>query len=91
MLAAQDHPALHAWRDAFERAGLPLALHADLRAESAAKLQAIGFDGYAVGGLAVGEGQEMMLEVLDYTMPVMPKFTPLMLVTQRRSLRWLSS
>ena len=36
-----------------------------LRAESAAALTAIGFDGYAVGGLAVGEGQARMLAVLD--------------------------
>lgn len=42
---------------------------ADLRAESAAGLQAIGFDGYAVGGLAVGEGQAMMFRVLDATVP----------------------
>ena len=38
---------------------------ADLRAESAASLRAIGFDGYAIGGLAVGEGQDRMLAVLD--------------------------
>jgi len=37
-----------------------------LRAESADALTAIGFDGYAVGGLAVGEGQEAMFGVLDY-------------------------
>ena len=42
---------------------------ADLRAESAAGLQAIGFDGYAVGGLAVGEGQAMMFRVLEATVP----------------------
>lgn len=42
---------------------------ADLRAESAAGLQAIGFDGYAVGGLAVGEGQATMFRVLDSTVP----------------------
>ena len=36
----------------------------DLRAESAASLREIGFDGYAIGGLAVGEGQEHMLAVL---------------------------
>ena len=47
-----------------------------LRHESAAKLQEIGFDGYAVGGLAVGEGQEMMLNVLDYTTPVLPQDRP---------------
>ena len=44
-------------------------IHADLRAESAAALQAIGFEGYAVGGLAVGEGQELMFATLDVTMP----------------------
>ena len=38
-----------------------------LRAESAAALTEIGFDGYAVGGLAVGEGQARMLAVLDVT------------------------
>lgn len=41
----------------------------DLRQRSARGLQEIGFDGYAVGGLAVGEGFEMMCEVLDYTVP----------------------
>ena len=34
--------------------------------ESAEALTAIGFDGYAIGGLAVGEGQAAMFEVLDY-------------------------
>ncbi len=47
-------------------------IHADLRAESAAKLQAIGFDGYAIGGLAVGEGQELMFSTLDVTTPHLP-------------------
>ena len=44
----------------------------DLRAESVAALTAIGFEGYAVGGLAVGEGQEMMFSVLDTTVPLLP-------------------
>ncbi|MEI7669341.1 MAG: tRNA guanosine(34) transglycosylase Tgt [Pseudomonadota bacterium] len=48
----------------------------DLRLKSAEKLQEIGFDGYAIGGLAVGEGQEIMLEVLDYTTPNLPKNSP---------------
>ena len=48
----------------------------DLRAESAAQLIDIGFEGYAVGGLAVGEGQEMMFEVLDYTVPHLPDDKP---------------
>lgn len=47
-----------------------------LRHHSAAALRDIDFDGYAIGGLAVGEGQEVMFEVLDYTMPVMPKDKP---------------
>lgn len=42
------------------------ALDRELRAASADSLKAIGFDGYAVGGLAVGEGQEAMFGVLDY-------------------------
>ena len=51
-------------------------VHADLRAESAAKLQAIGFDGYAIGGLAVGEGQELMFSTLDVTTPHLPQDRP---------------
>tara|TARA_R110002096_G_scaffold416576_3_gene619810 strand:- start:259228 stop:260367 length:1140 start_codon:yes stop_codon:yes gene_type:complete len=47
-----------------------------LRHHSAAALRDIDFDGYAIGGLAVGEGQDVMFEVLDYTMPVMPKEKP---------------
>ncbi len=47
-----------------------------LRAESAAALIDIGFDGYAVGGLAVGEGQEVMLGVLDTTLPNLPEDRP---------------
>lgn len=41
----------------------------DLRKRSAENLQDIEFDGYAVGGLAVGEGQEEMFRVLDFTVP----------------------
>ncbi len=51
-------------------------VHADLRAESAAKLQAIGFAGYAIGGLAVGEGQELMFQTLDVTVPHLPQDRP---------------
>ncbi len=43
----------------------------DLRKRSAEEIQAIGFDGYAIGGLSVGEGYEVMCEVLDYTVPHM--------------------
>ena len=48
----------------------------DLREESAAKLREIGFDGYAVGGLAVGEGQEAMFGVLDYAPGFLPEDKP---------------
>ena len=48
----------------------------ELRAESAEKLREIGFDGYAVGGLAVGEGQETMFEVLDYAPEMLPEDKP---------------
>jgi queuine tRNA-ribosyltransferase len=48
----------------------------DLRLESAARLTAIGFDGYAVGGLAVGEGQEAMFATLDITVPALPADRP---------------
>ena len=47
-----------------------------LRAESVKALVDIGFDGYAVGGLAVGEGQERMFETLDSTLPQMPQDRP---------------
>lgn len=47
-----------------------------LRERSATGLQEIGFHGYAVGGLAVGEPQEMMFETLDFTVPHLPKDKP---------------
>ncbi len=47
-----------------------------LRAESVAALTAIGFEGYAVGGLAVGEGQAEMLRVLEATVPQLPQNAP---------------
>ena len=49
---------------------------AALRRASAEGLQAIGFDGYAVGGLAVGEPQAVMLETLDAVTPVLPADRP---------------
>ncbi len=47
-----------------------------LRHRSIAALTDIGFDGYAVGGLAVGEGQELMFSTLDYTTPALPEDRP---------------
>ncbi len=49
---------------------------ADLRAESAERLTALGFDGYAVGGLSVGEPKEMTFELLRRTTPCLPKNRP---------------
>ncbi|MEL6566664.1 MAG: tRNA guanosine(34) transglycosylase Tgt [Pseudomonadota bacterium] len=51
-------------------------LEEDLRAESAAALTDIGFEGYAVGGLAVGEGQEAMFGCLDYAPEQLPRDKP---------------
>jgi queuine tRNA-ribosyltransferase len=48
----------------------------NLREESVEALLAIGFDGYAIGGLAVGEGQEVMFATLDVTMPLLPAGRP---------------
>jgi len=49
---------------------------ADLRTRSAQALQEIGFDGYAVGGLAVGEPQSAMFETLEATVPHLPAERP---------------
>ena len=48
----------------------------DLRERSARGLINIGFHGYAIGGLAVGEGQENMLKALDFTTPLLPSDKP---------------
>ena len=70
-------------RDAFgDRPGYALfgiqqgSTFKDMREESAEKLTKIGFDGYAVGGLAVGEGQDLMFEVLDYAPNQLPLNKP---------------
>jgi queuine tRNA-ribosyltransferase len=47
-----------------------------LRLRSAEGLTAIGFDGYAIGGLAVGEPQDVMLKTLDETVPALPADRP---------------
>ena len=52
------------------------SIHADLRKVSSQKLIDIGFDGYAIGGLAVGEGQELMFKTLDFTTNNMPVDKP---------------
>ena len=70
-------------RDAFgDRPGYALfgiqqgGLEEDFRAESAAALTEIGFEGYAIGGLAVGEGQEAMFGCLDYAPDQLPVDKP---------------
>ena len=52
------------------------SIFSDLRAESVAALDEIDFEGYAVGGLAVGEGQEAMFETLEATTPLMHDLKP---------------
>ena len=51
-------------------------VYPDLRRLSAEALTGMGFDGYAIGGLAVGEGQAAMLKVLDETVPLLPQDRP---------------
>ena len=51
-------------------------LERDFREESAEALRAIGFDGYAVGGLAVGEGQDAMFGCLDHAPAMLPADKP---------------
>lgn len=52
------------------------SVYPNLRQRSAAALKEIGFPGYAVGGLAVGEGQARMFDVLDFTVPHLPQDRP---------------
>jgi len=70
-------------RDAFEhRTGYGLfgivqgSVYEDLRRESIDALTEIDFEGYAIGGLAVGEGQEAMFETLEFTTPHMVQDKP---------------
>jgi queuine tRNA-ribosyltransferase len=70
-------------RDAFKpRDGYGLfgivqgGVYPELRAESAEALKQTGFDGYAIGGLAVGEGQELMFQTLDNTILHLPEEAP---------------
>ncbi|HKP65834.1 MAG TPA: tRNA guanosine(34) transglycosylase Tgt [Casimicrobiaceae bacterium] len=51
-------------------------MHEDLRDRSIAALESIGFDGYAIGGLSVGEPKPDMLRVLAYTAPRLPDERP---------------
>ena len=64
-------------RDGFGLFGIVQgSIFESLRIQSAKKLKRIGFDGYAVGGLAVGEGHETMINVLKMTVPCLPEDKP---------------
>lgn len=51
-------------------------MYRDLREQSAKEIMDLDFPGYAIGGLSVGEPKELMYEVLDYTVPLLPKNKP---------------
>src|SRR5229473_1655302 len=51
-------------------------VHPDLRTRSAARLVEIGFDGYAIGGLAIGEGQATTFAMVEATVPALPADRP---------------
>ena len=51
-------------------------MHEDLRRQSARDLTSMDFPGYAIGGLSVGESKQLMYEVLDYTVPLLPNNKP---------------
>lgn len=51
-------------------------MYEELRRQSAAEVTDLDLPGYAVGGLSVGEPKEMMYEVLDYTVPLLPREKP---------------
>ena len=52
------------------------SIYEELRGQSSDMLKSLGFDGYAIGGLAVGEGQERMFTVLDYAPELLPRDRP---------------
>jgi len=78
--AERSRTAFDSGRDHAERSALfgiqQGALDESLRARSADALRAIGFDGYAIGGLAVGEGQEAMFATLDFAPGQLPEDRP---------------
>ena len=51
-------------------------MYKDLRAQSARDLSAMGFPGYAIGGLSVGEPKQLMYEILNHTVPLLPTNKP---------------
>ncbi len=87
-VAAQSMRLSQRWaqrsRDEFDRLANPNALfgivqggmHEDLRDESLGALEQIGFDGFAIGGLSVGEPKEEMARILSHTAPRLPTDKP---------------
>ncbi|MBU2575846.1 tRNA guanosine(34) transglycosylase Tgt [Patescibacteria group bacterium] len=66
----------HRDKDALLFAIVQGSVHEDLRLKSAKELVNLDFDGYAIGGLAVGEPCQDMMKVLDYTVPALPENKP---------------
>jgi queuine tRNA-ribosyltransferase len=70
------------WREEFDGQTQSLfgivqgGMHRDLRRESAERLVEMNFDGYAIGGLSVGEPRDLTLEVISEVLPLLPKDKP---------------
>lgn len=74
----QSSPQLRGggWRRPLLFAIVQGGVYEDLRQESARQLTEIGFDGYAIGGVAVGEPRETMKDILAWTIPLLPEDKP---------------
>jgi queuine tRNA-ribosyltransferase len=73
---ARRSRAAHARRDQWLFGIVQGGVHPDLRARSAEEIAALGFPGYAIGGLSVGEPKDDMLRVLDHLDPILPADRP---------------
>jgi len=51
-------------------------VHRDLRRRSARQITELGFDGYAIGGVSVGEGHDLLVQVTQWTAPLLPEDRP---------------
>lgn len=76
---ARAHHLQQRWAYGFPQAQFGIVqggTHLDLRTWSVEALLSVGFDGYAIGGLAVGEATETMYEVVEHTTPLLPADQP---------------
>jgi queuine tRNA-ribosyltransferase len=74
---AERSRAAFTHRDGYGQFGIVQGgVYPELRAQSAAALTGIGFEGYAIGGLAVGEGQALMYDMIEATAPLLPSEAP---------------